>query len=310
MKRILCGDSLNLLKTFDDCSVDLVLTSPPYWKQREYAGIGNEKTEEEYLENLIYVFKECVRIVKDTGSIVFNLGDKYKNGALLLLSYRFAIEASKYAKLINCITWVKKNPFPKTRRKLACSTEPFFVFVKSNRYKFFPEKYQSDKKPFVVKRTDKYGLKYFDVIERSTMSPEQKDRARKELESVIEEVRSGKIMDFRMYCKGVGWEYSTGRKRQKFEKNGFFFIKRTGKTAVKRDVIECATGGGKGHPAVFPEKLVTEIILLLTEEKDLVLDPFVGSGTTAVAAKKLGREFIGIDINPEYCHLAESRVSF
>ncbi len=68
---------------------------------------------------------------------------------------------------------------------------------------------------------------------------------------------------------------------------------------------ECAN---RGHSAVFPVDLPTWFIKLFTLEGDLVLDPFIGSGTTAVAAKRLGRNYVGIDVNEEYCRLAEQRV--
>jgi len=62
------------------------------------------------------------------------------------------------------------------------------------------------------------------------------------------------------------------------------------------------------HPAVYPEYLVQELLNLTTEVGDLVLDPFIGSGTTAVVAKRMGRRFIGFEINPAYCELARCRV--
>mgnify|MGYP001114702931 CR=1 FL=1 len=63
------------------------------------------------------------------------------------------------------------------------------------------------------------------------------------------------------------------------------------------------------HPAPFPEEIPARIIKLSTFVGDLVLDPFIGSGTTAVVAKKLGRNFIGIDINPKYCEIANERLN-
>lgn len=63
------------------------------------------------------------------------------------------------------------------------------------------------------------------------------------------------------------------------------------------------------HPAVFPEALPAWFIALFTREQDIVLDPFVGSGTTAVSAQKLNRRFIGIDISAEYCHIARCRLN-
>jgi site-specific DNA-methyltransferase (adenine-specific) len=86
--QIILADSLSLLKEIEDNTFDLIITSPPYFQQRDYGngnlGIGNEKTEAEYLENLLQIFRECVRTVKETGAIVFNLGDKYINGSLSL----------------------------------------------------------------------------------------------------------------------------------------------------------------------------------------------------------------------------------
>ncbi|MBU1422012.1 MAG: site-specific DNA-methyltransferase [Bacteroidetes bacterium] len=116
LNNIFCGDCLEILKELPPETIDLIITSPPYFQQREYgnAGIGNEKTVEEYIENLLKVFRQCVRITKKTGSIVFNLGDKYIDGNLLLVPYRFAIEVQreKQVKLINELTWVKINPTP------------------------------------------------------------------------------------------------------------------------------------------------------------------------------------------------------
>jgi len=62
------------------------------------------------------------------------------------------------------------------------------------------------------------------------------------------------------------------------------------------------------HPTQKPEKLIAKIILASTEKGDIVLDPFLGSGTTSVVAKKLGRRYVGIEMNEEYCHLAEKRI--
>ena len=77
----------------------------------------------------------------------------------------------------------------------------------------------------------------------------------------------------------------------------------------KRDVWIIGTGGFKGaHFAVFPEKLVEPCILAGCPEGGLVLDPFAGSGTTGVVAKHLARNFIGIELNPEYCRMADERI--
>jgi DNA modification methylase len=63
------------------------------------------------------------------------------------------------------------------------------------------------------------------------------------------------------------------------------------------------------HPAMYPQKLATDHILSWSNTGDLVLDPFTGSGTTCKAAKELGRNFLGFEINPEYCKIAERRIA-
>ena len=99
-----------------------------------------------------------------------------------------------------------------------------------------------------------------------------------------------------------------GRKIQ-IEKNGFTIIRLRG-NKLKRDVLEHSVESIKGikHPAIYPVKIVEEFLHLLTRLGDVVLDPFIGSGSTAVACKQLGRYFIGYDINPEYCEYAQNRV--
>ncbi len=319
--RIICGDAAEVLKNIPDNSIDLVITSPPYYNQRDYGGIGigNEKTVEEYIDNLMVIFEQCVRAVKSTGSIVFNIGDKYKNGSLLLVPYRFAIEAIKRTKvkLINEVTWVKLNPVPKQdKRKLIPSTEPFFIFVKSNEYFFNKEAFLNHIDFVRSKRSrngNNVGKKYFELIEKSSLSQEQKNLAKLELEKVIREVKEGKIQGFRMKIKGVHampYGGQEGGRKIHIERDGFTIIRIHGKS-IKKDVIESPVETIKGniHPAVYPEYVIQELLKLLTKEGDIVLDPFMGSGTTGVVAKKMGRHFIGIEINPEYCEYAKERIA-
>ena len=86
--------------------------------------MGNEKDADEYIDTLLCLFRECVRVVRDDGSIVFNIGDKSEDSNLLLVPYRFAIAATKVSlvKLVNEITWVKRNPTQRQfRRRLVCA---------------------------------------------------------------------------------------------------------------------------------------------------------------------------------------------
>ena len=87
--QILCGDNFELIQKLPDSSIQLIITSPPYFQQRDYGGgMGNEPEVNAYIDTLLQLFRECVRVVKDDGSIVFNIGDKYEDSSLLLVPYR------------------------------------------------------------------------------------------------------------------------------------------------------------------------------------------------------------------------------
>jgi len=321
LNKIVQGDSRTLLKEIPPETINLVVTSPPYYQQRDYGGleseVGNERTVQEYISNVSEVFHECVRLLRHDGSIVFNLGDKYEDGGLLMVPYRFAIEVLRKepVKLIHNITWVKLNPTPRQfKRRLVSSAEPFFHFVKSDDYYFNPDLFMSipNMKKEKNQVGDKLGKKYFELIEKAPLSENEKSKAREELQKVIQEVKERKIAGFRMKIRGLhapAFGGQEGGRKIQLEKQGFTIIRIHG-DAMKRDVIECHVETIKGceHPAVYPEFIIQELIKLLTRPKDTVLDPFIGSGTTAAAAKKLGRNFVGIDINPEYRSFAEERI--
>jgi site-specific DNA-methyltransferase (adenine-specific) len=318
LNQIICGDCLEVLEDIPNESIDLVITSPPYYKQRDYGkGIGNENRLEEYIENLYEVFHECVRVVRNDGSIVFNIGDKYENGGLLLAPYRFALTVleRESVELVNDITWMKRNPTPRQfKRRLISSTEPFFHFAKSEDYYYNIDAFLKESKTKKRKEgSNAIGKGYFELIEKSFLSEEQKKMAREELEKVIQEVKIGEIESFRMKIKGIHsppFGNQEGGRKYHLMKKGFTIIRLYGEPA-KRDVIEYHVETIKGcrHPAIYPEYIIQELLKLLTKKGDVVLDPFIGSGTTAVACKKLGRNYIGIEINPDYCKYAEERIN-
>jgi len=321
LNTIQCVDCVKEMKDIPSNCIDLVITSPPYFQQRNYGGvgIGNEKTVEEYIQNLMKIFRECVRIVKETGSIVFNVGDKYIDGNLLLVPYRFVIEAQKEPKirLLNEITWVKPNPAPKQDpRKLVPSKEPFFLFVKSNKYYFNRSAFLAYKDRYLngngKKTGNDIGRKYFELLDQSSLSDSEKTRAKKELQEVIEDVKRGKLESFRMKIRdmhALPYGGQAGGRLTQIKTKGFTIIKIYGHS-IRRDIIESTVETVKGniHPAVYPEFIIQELIKLLTKQHDIVLDPFLGSGTTAVVAKRLRRNYIGIEIFDEYVKYAERRL--
>ncbi|TAD97880.1 MAG: site-specific DNA-methyltransferase [Bacteroidetes bacterium] len=321
--EIIAGNSLAVLKTINCQTVDLVVTSPPYFQQRDYGngsfGVGNEQTEDEYLKNLSAIFVECVRVTKNTGAIVFNLGDKYVDGALSLLPYKFAIKATenKQVFLVNQITWSKLNPTPRQdKRKLIQATEPFFIFAKSKNYHFDLDNYlkhlDDQNKNNRSKPSEKLGKQYFELIENSDLTEIQKEQAKKSLKDAIMAVHNGEIDSFRMKIKGIHKEAyggMEGGRNNQIRNQGFTIIKILG-NKLKKDLIESPVEMTKdnAHPAVYPLYIIQELIKLLSKENDLVLDPFCGSGTTCLAAKNLKRNYLGIEINPEYVNLANNRL--
>ena len=321
LNKIICGDCNEILLTLPDNSVDLVITSPPYFQQREYGGggVGNEYKIEDYVDNLIEIFRQCVRVTKKTGTIVFNLGDKYIDGNLLLVPYRFAIEVQKLniVKLINELTWVKLNPAPKQcSKKLIPATEPFFIFAKTDDYYFNRDAFLEYRDTIFSgnkkKAGNDVGKKYFELIDKSNLANEEKIQARKELTEVILEVQQGKIESFRMKIRGLHalpYGGQAGGRLTQIENKGFTIIKIHG-NSMRRDVIESCVESIQGniHPAIYPEFIIQELLKLLTKENDVVLDPFLGSGTTAVVAQRLKRNYIGIEIHSNYVEYAKKRI--
>jgi len=320
VNSIQCGDAAFLLRQLPDDSVDLVVTSPPYYQQRTYEGagqsVGTESSVERYVDSLIEVFSETVRVVKPTGNVVYNLGDKYLDSSLLLVPFRFALRASSVpnVKLVNNITWAKTNPTPRQfDRRLVSSTEPFFHFVKSNKYYYDREQFfdQGESKKS-HKPTPKLGSSYRNLIDESDLSEIEKGLAHESLDEITQEVHKGEIQSFRMKIRGIHAEAfggEEGGRKSQIRNQGFTMIRIYGRS-MKKDVIHSAVESipHLKHTAIFPETIIREFVKMLCPNNGIVLDPYIGSGTTAIAALKGGRNYIGMDIEPSYCDLANTRI--
>ena len=316
--RVVCSDNRKLLPGLAAESVDLVVTSPPYFSQREYAtpGLGNEESVEEYLDNIMATFAQIIRVMKPTGSIVYNMGDKIIDGCLQLIPYRFAIRAIDEfdLRLVNDITWIKRNPTPhQFTRRLTVSTEPFFHFALNGDYYYNRDAFQPANEAPKRKPTAKLGSRYRDLIDGSELTAAERRAAHTALDDAIADVHAGRIQSFRMKIRGIhapAYGGQDGGRKMHIERYGFTIIRISGQT-MKRDVIESPVESlpGNGHPAIFPVRVIREIIRLLSPPDGLVLDPYLGSGSTMVAAVLEGRSCIGIDISDEYCVSARERVS-
>ncbi|MEM4300433.1 MAG: site-specific DNA-methyltransferase [Candidatus Caldarchaeum sp.] len=142
--QIICSSAREFLETMPSETVDLIITSPPYWGLRDYGihddprAVGLEKTPEEYIEKLVNVFKEAKRVLKPIGSMYINLGDTYMDKSLLGIPWRTALELVKQGLILrNCVIWYKPNALPSSVKDRFSNTyEYLFLFTKSKKYYF------------------------------------------------------------------------------------------------------------------------------------------------------------------------------
>lgn len=323
------GDALVVLRSMPNDCIDCVVTSPPYYMKRQYlgGGIGLEKTYQEYIDNLLSITKEIYRVLKPTGSFWLNIGDSYKDKQLLNIPHRVAIRMQDEQRWIlrNTVVWDKmKGAMSQSKDSLGCEYEPMFHFVKKKNGYY----YDSDsvrKKPrsahvengAVVSATGVSGVRYRRKIELSTeLSEKQRANAYKALDEVLDRIKKGELADFRMVIKGANQRVTNGNttnlsgRAKELQEKGFYFLFYNPNGSMISDVWQIIpedTQGRKLHFAPFPEDLVKTPIVLTCPQKGIVLDPFVGTGTTSYVAAQLGRKSIGIDMAQEYLELAESR---
>ena len=327
---LLEGEALAVLRFFPTASIDCVMTSPPYWNQREYASadaIGGEASREGYIEALLAVFGEVKRVLKPKGSFWLNLGDTYKNKNLCGMPWRVAIalQDSQGWILRNSIVWNKQKGAPdNSKDKLRNIHEYVFHFVKQKKYYYEVNSIRNAPKAAsiqngrVVTATGVTGVKYRRQIKRSTsLTSQEKQFALQALDETLAKVANGELPDFRMVIRGqqrVTHSSSTnvsGRAKE-LEEKGYYILPYHKKGSKPSDVWEIIPEDSwrkDSHAAPFPEELCHIPIKASCPENGIVLDPFVGTGTTVLAALKLCRRGIGIDLSREYLEVASDRLS-
>jgi site-specific DNA-methyltransferase (adenine-specific) len=276
INTIVHGDAKTILQSLPDSFANCIITSPPYYMQRDYetgTQIGNEKSPAEYIQNLQKIFLECYRVLRDDGSLWVNLGDKYQDGNLLGLPWQVAFSLKEVGWVLRSdIIWHKPNAMPASvKNRPTTDHEYIFFFTKSQAYYYDIDAIREPHITFTAKSRMKGGRNHFGKVNGT---PEQGKNA-----------GSSNLHD--------------GRWDQAFHPKG----------RNRRTVWEIPLSKFRdAHFAVFPEKLVELCILAGCPEYGIVLDPFIGSGTTAVVAQRLGRKYLGIDINPKYCEMARERL--
>lgn len=321
------GDSLDVLRSISDNTVDCCVTSPPYWQKRQYenGGIGLEESPQEYINSLFNIIKEVKRVLKSSGSFWLNIGDSYQNKSLLGIPWRIALMMIDDGWILrNNVIWNKhKGGMNPNKDRFGSVFEDFFFFVKSEKYYFDADAVRSKprqtkiKNGSVVSATGVSGIRYKRQIELSTsLSIEEKKNALGQLEQVLNRIRQGEISDFRMVIRNeqrATHSDSTklsGRAKELKDK-GFYFLFYNPKGTMPGnvwDIMPEDTQNRKMHFAPYPEELCVIPIKSTCPQNGIVLDPFSGTGTTMKVAYELGRKSIGIDLSNEYIKLAKQRI--
>ena len=293
---ILFGDCRDTLKEFDE-KARMCVTSPPYYGLRDYGGedsqIGQEQSPEEFIEELVKVFREVRNVLTDDGTCWVNLGDSYynyrKDGCIpkqtfaknrqdlpdvcprrgnrleglkekdligIPWMFAFAMRADGWY-LRQDIIWHKPNPMPESvRDRCTKAHEYIFLFSKQKNYFYDNEAIKEPAKDWGTR--DRTNGKY--------------------------------------HNEGTGLQPHSGLTKSYEKKN-------------KRSVWTVNKKPYKGaHFATYPPELIEPCIKAGSEVGDIVLDPFMGSGTTAAVAKSLGRDYIGCELHEDYGNLIEKRV--
>lgn len=274
---VICGDSLSTLREFPSSFVDCIVTSPPYYGQRDYAvdgQLGGEDTPSQYVTKLGELFDECKRVLKDGGSLWLNLGDKYLGGNLLGMPWRVALELQARGWILrNDIIWHKPNAMPHSaKNRLTTDHEYIFFFTKKESNYFYDQDAIREEHVTFTENSKMMGGK--NHFGKNGGTPEK-----------------GK--------NGGNSNLHDGRWDQAFHPNG----------RNKRTVWNVPLSKFRGaHFAVFPEKLIEPCILAGCPRNGLVLDPFFGAGTTGVVASRLSRKYLGLELNSEYVDIAQKRL--
>jgi len=325
------------LKKMPDNSVDCCITSPPYFGLRDYGTdeqMGLEATPELFIEKLTEVFTEVRRVLKTEGTLWLNLGDSYsgsgkgigdttgdkwkqatnkgsRNGKFLKINTglkpkdligipwmaAFALRSSGWY-LRQDIIWHKPNPMPESVTD-RCTKSHEYVFLLSKSAKYYYD-HEAIKQPMAANSINR--------LSQNVDGQEGSDRVPGKTNGKMKAVRANGIVRDRML------DYDSKEKTLRGNNNRGQYQKESDiplpdALANKRSVWTVTTKPFSGaHFATFPQDLIVDMIKAGCPEGGIILDPFMGAGTTAVVARKLNRNFIGYELNPEYLKIAETRL--
>lgn len=334
--QILIGDCIESMRTLPDKSVQMCVTSPPYYGLRDYGvdgQIGMEETPAEFIGRLVEVFREVRRVLRDDGTAWVNMGDSYASGGRggggsymaergdgawsgkgSATGWRSAPAGLKHKDLMGIpwrlafalqddgwylrqdIIWHKPNPMPESIRD-RCTKSHEYLFLLSKSPRYY---YDQDaiKEPVALSSITRIAQD----IDQQRGSDRVPGKSNGPMKAVRSKRDSFKRDNSKREQPIPG--QSMGTHRLKREESGYPLDTRN-----KRSVWTVATQGFKGaHFATFPPDLIRPCILAGAPRGEIVLDPFGGAGTTTLVSMQEGRRSILCELNPEYAKLARARI--
>ena len=307
--RIICGDNCEVMRTMPSESIDCCVTSPPYWGLRDYGHdgqIGLEPTPEAYVARMVEVFREVKRLLKDDGTLWLNLGDSYYN-------YRPGrFDDNRAHAFGGARTDDKKRGLPsdpsasKRGRRIDGLKEKDLIGI-----------------PWRVAfalQADGWYLRQDIIWHKPNPMPESvTDRCTKAHEYVFLMSKSERYyysadaidepLESKPHAPGNRAGKDDGHLRNDLGTDSMQKVWGASGRRNKRSVWTITTKPYSGaHFAVMPADLVKPCIMAGCREGGVVLDPFSGSGTTAMVARDLSCRYVGIELNPEYVEISLKRL--
>jgi len=262
---------LDKLKEIPEQSIHTCITSPPYFNLRNYGHkdqLGLESSSEEFIQNLVNVFSEVKRVLRDDGTLWLNMGDTWdKKKQLLGIPWRTALALQQNGWVLRSdIIWNKPNVMPSSVQDRVTNCHEYIFLLSKNK------KYYYDN----------------EIIKEDSTFKNSKGEFRPNGMAGIGKKNAGK----------EGFEIRSGLSNMKEQP------KRN-----KRSVWTITNKPFKdAHFAVFPPDLIEPCVLAGCPEEGTVLDPFAGSGTTALVAQKHNRNAVLVELNEEYIKIAKKRI--
>lgn len=339
---ILEGDVMKRLRELPDKSVNCVITSPPYYGLRDYGHkdqLGFEKTSDHFIRKMVKIFREVRRVLKNNGTLWINIGDSYCASTSASKNQSSSTLQGSKRRQIDALKRLNKKPSGKIKPKdmmcipwklgLALQADGWWLRqdIIWNKPNPMPESVgdrctKAHEYILLLSKSKKY---YFDAFAISTPVSEKtistygyvSGKAKADGSGLIQSEAWAKSVKLRKPKVWTGESVKGYDHREQGDKklrnhSGNFDAEGNmigGGRANKRSVWTIATKPYKqAHFATFPEKLVEDCIKAGCPENGIVLDPFIGAGTTALVARKLNRNFIGIELVPKYVKMAVARL--